>query len=129
MARVKVVGLAGETTDCDLAEVMKRASFRDDQDCNYIVVFLVSGRRFPFMIVYFKGECAVVVYFQDEDSGTWLLTSDSSTDIDEIEFLSPFEGYDTFTGDFIVSSATAVKFLEAFATGAPWPELPFWETL
>jgi len=109
---------------------MARADLRDDQGYNYLVVFKVGAQRFPLMVVYFKDERAVVTYIQDEESGVQLLTSDSSDREDgEVQFLSPFEGCDSFTEDFIVTSSTAVKFLRAFVTGAPWPELPFWETL
>jgi hypothetical protein len=95
-----------------------------------MTVFQVGGERYPVMVIYFKDERAVVTYIHDEESGVQLLTNDSSGPRDgEVQFLSPFEGYDSFTEDFIVASSTAVKFLQAFVTGGPWPELPFWETL
>ena len=130
MACVKAIDIFGKTTECDVAEIMARAALRDDQGYNYLVVFKVGAQRFPLMVVYFKDERAVVTYIQDEESGVQLLTSDSSDREDgEVQFRSPFEGCDSFTEDFIVTSSTAVKFLRAFVTGAPWPELPFWETL
>jgi hypothetical protein len=130
MICVDVADLFRKTAPCDLAELMKRASLRDDQGNNYVIVTPPGSQRSPIMVVYFKDDHAVVTYIKDEESGIQLLTSDSSFDReDEIEFLSPFEGCDTFTSDFIVSSSTAAKFLEAFATGMPWPPLPFWEEL
>ena len=133
MTCAKAIDLFGETTKCDVAEIINRASLRDDQGNNYLTIFQVSGRRYPVMIIYFKGERAAVTHIKEEGSGVQLLTSDSpegeNGENGEVDFLSPFEGHDTFTDDFIVTSATAVKFLEAFVNGAPWPELPFWETL
>ena len=130
MACAKAIDLFGNTTECDVAEIVNRASLRDDQGNNYMTIFQVSGQRYPSMVIYFKDERAVVTHIKEEGSGVQLLTSDSPDCANgEVDFLSPFEGYDTFTEDFIVTSATAVKFLEAFVNGAPWPELPFWETL
>jgi hypothetical protein len=130
MPCAKAIDLFGKTTECNLAEIVNRASLRDDEGNNHMTIFQVSGQRYPLMVVYFKGERAVVTYIKDEGSGVQLLTSDSpDRENGEVDFLSPFEGYDTFTEDFIVTSATAVKFLEAFVTGAPWPELPFWEDM
>src|SRR5215470_14035369 len=129
MACVEVADLVGKTIECDLAEIMSRANLRDDRGDNYMIVSPASGQRFPVMVISFKGNHAVVSYVQDEESGMQLLTGDSSTEEDEMQFCSPAGGYDTYTSEFIVASSTAVRFLEAFVTGVPWPELPFWETL
>ena len=75
-----------------------------------MTIFQVSGQRYPSMVIYFKDERAVVTHIKEEGSGVQLLTSDSPDGANgEVDFLSPFEGYDTFTEDFIVTSATAVK--------------------
>ena len=129
MTDIEAVDLFGKTTGCDPAEMINQASLRNDQGYNYLIVSPAGEQRFPIMVFYFKDEYAVVTHVQDEESGMQILTSDSSTDEDEMDFLSPTGEYDSYTGNFIVAWSTAVKFLQAFATGAPWPELPFWETL
>src|ERR1700704_5111999 len=102
MPCAKAIDLFGKTTECDLAEIVNRASLRDDEGNNHMTIFQVSGQRYPLMVVYFKGERAVVTYIKDEGSGVQLLTSDSpDRENGEVDFLSPFEGYDTFTEDFI----------------------------
>jgi hypothetical protein len=128
MVCVEVADLFGETTECGLAELMNRASLRDDQGCNYIVVSQVGEQRYPIMVIYFKNGHAVVTYFEDEESGIQLLKGDSSICDDElIQFRSPTGGYDRYTGHSIVRSSTAARFLQAFATGTPWPSEPSWE--
>ena len=64
MTCVKAIDLFGKTTECDPAEIINRASLRDDQGYNYMTVFQVSGKRYPLMIIYFKDERAVVTYFK-----------------------------------------------------------------
>jgi hypothetical protein len=130
MACLEVIDLLGKTTECDLAELMNRANFRDDEGCNYVVASRAGEQRYPFLIVYFKDGHSVLAYFEGEEYGVQLLKGDSSVRDDELmQFLSPFEGFDSYTGEFIVSSATAAGFLQAFATGAPWPPSPSWEAM
>ena len=109
------------TTECDVAEIVNRASLRDDQGNNYMTIFQVSGQRYPSMVIYFKDERAVVTHIKEEGSGVQLLTSDSPDGANgEVDFLSPFEGYDTFTEDFIVTSATAVKLVLQSRFSGAW---------
>jgi hypothetical protein len=130
MMSVEVVDLSGEPTECSLAELMNRASFRDGQGYNHIIVSKPGKRRFPIMVIYFKNEYAVVTYFENEASGTRLLKGNSGVRKEEaMQFRSPAGGYDSYTGEFIVRSSTAAEFLQAFAAGAPWPAEPSWENL
>lgn len=127
---VDVSDLFGNVQGADFDELMRRAEQRDERGYNYLEVSRPK-EDYPMLNVKFHGPHAVVSYFpsldEDNDGPSILqLAGDSSVSPDEVmEFFMPGSP-EEFSGDAIVSAATAAKFLKAFATGAPWPDAPSW---
>jgi hypothetical protein len=127
---VDVDDLFGNVRGVDLAEVMRRASLRNEEGYNYLQVSM-PGEDFPMLSVFFNGAYAVVHYLQSLKDSLLFLLGDSSVPPDEkMDFFMPGSAQE-FDGEVIVSLATAGEFIKAFATGAPWPGKPGWmeETL
>lgn len=123
---VDVLDLFGSVRGVDLAEVMHRAGLRNEHGYNYLEVSM-SGESYPMLSIFFRDDHAVVAYIAgDEEPGTRMLNGDSSVGPDEVMEFLMLGNRQEFTGEVIVSAATAGEFLKTFAAQMPWPDKPSW---